>query len=158
MNIPGVIAASTAGSMIGALLLYGVGRLLSQEKLEKILDGRLGKTLRFRKNDLGRAVGWFTRRGASTVFLCRFIPIVRSLISIPAGVAKMPLGKFLVFTAGGTLIWNTVLVSLGAVAGSSWQTIVDYAAIYSELLLILLCFLGIAFLVYYYRHRIKTKK
>ena len=158
MNLPGVIAVSTAGSMIGALVLYGVGRLLTPQKLEHLLENRIGQLLRFKKEDVSRAVGWFSRRGASTVFLCRFIPIVRSLISIPAGVAKMPLGKFLALTAAGTLIWNTVLVSLGALAGSSWQKIVAYTDVYSKLFLILFAFLGIAFLVFYYRKRWKTKK
>ncbi len=155
MNIPGVVLASTAGSLIGAVMLYGIGRLLSPQKLERLLASRWGRALHFRKEDVSRAVSWFSRKGSATVFFCRFIPIVRSLISIPAGVTKMPLGKFLGLSAAGTLIWNTVLVSLGALAGSSWENIVSYAGFYSELILAVLLVFFILFALYYYKKRIK---
>lgn len=158
LNAPGVIAAATLGSMTGAIVLYGVGRLLSPEKFEHIIDGRLGKALHFRKADVARAESWFSRRGASTVFLCRFIPIVRSLISIPAGMTKMPFGKFLIFSAAGTLIWNTVLVMLGIWAGSSWEKIVAYTSVYSKLAILTLAVLLMAFGLYYYKKRIKRNK
>ncbi len=158
LNVPGVIAASTAGSLLGALLLYGIGRLLNPEKLERVLGSRWGRALRFKKEDVSRSVSWFERRGGATVFFCRFIPIIRSLISIPAGITKMPLGKFLLFSTGGTLIWNTVLVLLGSLAGASWEKIVAYMDIYSEFFFVFFVLCGIGFSVIYYRKRIKRSK
>jgi len=155
LNVPGVVAASTAGSLLGALLLYGVGRLLSPEKLERVLESRWGRALRFKKQDVSRAVGWFERKGGATVFFCRFIPIVRSLISIPAGITRMPLIKFFLLSASGSLIWNTVLVLLGALAGASWRKIVGYVAVYSELFAAIFVLAGAAFVVFYYHKRIK---
>jgi len=113
MNIWGVILFATVGSVLGAVVLYAVGRYLNYEKLQRWIGGRWGRRLHLKKEDISQAVDWFSRRGASTVFFCRFIPIVRSLISIPAGVAKMNPAKFIILTTAGTLIWNTVLVYLG---------------------------------------------
>ncbi len=138
MTTWGVIIAATIGSVLGALALYGVGRCFPEERLEHWLDGRLGKILRLKKEDVRRAQGWFDRRGKLTVFFCRFIPVIRSLISIPAGMAKMPLPMFLLLTAVGTCIWNIVLVLLGAWAGSSWEKIAGYMDIYSKVGVIVL--------------------
>lgn len=73
--------------------------------------------------DVKDADGWLERTGRSAVFFCRFVPIIRSLISIPAGMAKMELLPFLLLTTAGSLIWNTVLIGAGAVAGASWERI-----------------------------------
>jgi membrane protein DedA with SNARE-associated domain len=131
MNIWGVILFATVGSVLGAIVLYGVGRWLTPEKLQRWLDSQWGKLLHLKKKDVTRAVGWFSRRGKSTVFFCRFIPIVRSLISIPAGIARMNMVNFLTLTTFGTLIWNAVLVYLGAFTGASWVRIIDYTNTYS---------------------------
>jgi len=150
LNIWGVILAATGGSVIGAIVLYGVGRIFKPERLENWLDGKLGRVLHFKKGDVSKASEWFNKRGKSTVFFCRFIPIVRSLISIPAGMAKMQMGLFLLFTATGSLIWNTVLVYLGVAAGASWKTIVKYMNTYSLVAALVLCavalILGVIFI------------
>ena len=86
MTIPLVILFSTIGSIIGALVLYYIGYVLNPERLEKIVDGRIGKILFLKNSDIKKAEDWFQKRGPFTVFFCRFIPIVRSLISIPAGI------------------------------------------------------------------------
>lgn len=119
----GVILFSTAGSLAGAVILYSVGRFLPDEVFRKLLCGQIGHLLHFRLEDVDLAKGWFRERGRSAVFLCRLIPIVRSLISIPAGIARMPFVPFLVFTAAGSLLWNTVLVYAGRIAGDSWEKV-----------------------------------
>ena len=112
MTILGVILASTAGSVSGALILYGIGLLLDVERLEKIVE-KYGHILRVKKADIHRADAWFDRYGIWTIFFGRLIPLVRSLISIPAGMANTKFWLFLTFTTLGTLLWNTVLVFVG---------------------------------------------
>lgn len=121
LHVWGVILSATIGSVLGAIILYGIGRLLSVDLLAKILDGKIGKILRFKKEDVFKACDWFNSKGKKTVLLCRCVPIVRSLISIPAGMAKMKFGIFLVLTTIGSFVWNIVLVYLGAAAGEAWE-------------------------------------
>ena len=124
MSVPGVIIVSTVGSVLGAIILYGVGRLLPEERLIKLVEGPIGRVLRFKRTDVEMAVDWFDRKGNIAVLLCRCVPIVRSLISIPAGMAKMGMKKFLAYTFIGSAAWNTLLVSAGAAAGEAWPTVV----------------------------------
>lgn len=131
MNVWGVILSATIGAVAGALILYYLGRLLNAERLEWLFESKLGRRLHLKKEDVHRAERWFSQHGNKTVFFCRFIPLVRSLISIPAGAAKMKMGVFLLLTAIGTAIWNIVLVFLGKFAGDAWGTIVKYFDMYS---------------------------
>ena len=108
MHIPGTILSATVGSIGGALILYQAGRLLSPDRLDALLSGRFGRILHLKKADIQKAADWFDSRGNYTVFFCRFIPIVRSLISIPAGMANMALGRFLWMTVLGSFLWNLV--------------------------------------------------
>lgn len=158
LNVWLVILMATIGSVLGGTVLYGIGRILDAEKLERILSGRIGKILRLKPQDVQRAQNWFARKGNITVFFCRFIPIVRSLISIPAGMMKMKIGSFLLLTTMGTAIWNTVLVWLGVFAGASWEKIVNYLGVYSEAALIVLIIGAILFAVFFFNHRVKKKK
>ena len=137
MTPVGVILFSTAGSLAGAVILYSVGRFLPDEVFRKLLCGRIGHLLHFRPEDVDLARGWFRDRGRSAVFLCRLIPIVRSLISIPAGIARMPFVPFLVFTAAGSFLWNTVLVYAGRIAGDSWEKVSAAFGVYSDLFLMI---------------------
>lgn len=132
MHVPGVVLSSTAGSLVGAVVLYQIGNLLSQERLEHLVAGPVGKTLRLKKEHIQQAVNWFDSKGNYTVFFCRFIPIVRSLISIPAGMAAMTAGRFLWMTALGSFFWNLALISLGAFAGSSWEKAAQYFGNYTK--------------------------
>lgn len=136
MNVPGVIAASTAGSVLGAVILYYVGRLIPKDILKNMLEGKIGKCLHFEKDDVQDAEGWFDTKGKSTVFFCRCVPIIRSLISIPAGMAGMKMAPFLILTSAGSLVWNTVLVMAGAVAGASWGKILNILDTYSNVTVI----------------------
>ncbi|TFE00114.1 DedA family protein [Jeotgalibacillus sp. R-1-5s-1] len=148
LTIPGVVAASTAGSVAGAIALYFLGVQLDVERLEKIID-RWGKVLRVKKEDLHRADAWFDQYGPWTVFFCRFIPLIRSLISIPAGMSNMNIWVFLGFTTAGTLIWNIVLIYLGASVGDSWETIVHRIEVYSNVVYVILAVLFVAAVIYY---------
>ena len=146
MTPVGVILFSTAGSLAGAVILYSVGRFLPDEVFRKLLCGQIGHLLHFRLEDVDLAKGWFRERGRSAVFLCRLIPIVRSLISIPAGIARMPFVPFLVFTAAGSLLWNTGLVYAGRIAGDSWEKVSAAFGVYSDLFL-MIAGISIAFAV-----------
>ena len=155
LTFTGVVVSSTIGSLIGAILLYGIGWILSYDKLCRILSGKTGKILHLYPEDIDKAVSWFDKRGNYTVFFCRFIPIVRSLISIPAGCAKMKMLPFLLLTTAGSFIWNTVLVYLGALAGKSWSKIAGYMDTYSTIVLIILIIAGLSALYFFLKSRIK---
>ena len=128
----GVILAATAGSLIGAWVLYALGRCLSAERLERFFGGRIGRLLGFEPGAVTRAGSRFERGGRFTVCYCRCIPIIRSIISVPAGTARMPLLPFSLCTAIGAAVWNTVLVLLGVLAGSRWETVSGFIAAYGK--------------------------
>ena len=155
LTFTGVVLASTVGSLTGAILLYGIGWILSYDKLCRILSGKTGKILHLYPEDIDKAVSWFDKKGNYTVFFCRFIPIVRSLISIPAGCAKMKMLPFLLLTTAGSFIWNTVLVYLGALAGKSWSKIAGYMDTYSTIVLIILIIAGLSALYFFLKSRIR---
>lgn len=157
LSVPGVIAFATTGSVFGAFILYGVGRLLDVRRLERIIS-RYGKILGLKVQDVYKAESWFNRYGYWTVFFCRMIPIIRSLISIPAGMAKMKFSLFIVFTIAGTLIWNTLLVSAGAFLGESWEIIVDYMDVYSDIVYIVVAVVGVVILGIWFYQRIWKKR
>lgn len=154
LSITGVILSSTVGSLLGAVLLYGLGLQMGVEKLERIVD-KWGHLLRVTKKDIHKADSWFDRYGAWTVLFCRVIPLVRSLISIPAGISEMRFRTFLLFTTIGTLIWNSVLVYLGATVGASWEEIVKYIEVYSKFIYVILGLISVILLfVLVFRKRI----
>ncbi len=150
LTIIGVIIAATIGSVLGAVILYGVGRLLDVERLEKIID-RWGHILRIKKEDVHRADAWFDKYGYWTVLFCRMIPLVRSLISIPAGMSNMKFGLFLLFTTIGTVIWNSILVIIGAMLGDNWHRITEFMNIYSSVAYVIIAVVGVAGIVWYVR-------
>ncbi|MGD7023457.1 DedA family protein [Rossellomorea vietnamensis] len=152
LTITGVVIASTLGSVIGAVVLYGLGLQLDVERMEKIVD-KWGHILRLTKKDIHRADAWFDKYGYWSVFFCRFVPLIRSLISIPAGMSNMKFVPFLIFTTAGTFIWNIVLVNLGAKVGASWEQIVHYMDIYSNIVYAVIAVLGIAFLVFFFKRK-----
>jgi membrane protein DedA with SNARE-associated domain len=125
MALVGVIAAATVGSLLGAVLLYWIGRAIGEERLKTFAE-RHGCWLGFSPKDIERVSAWFDRHGGWAVFVCRMIPGVRSLISIPAGLHRMPLLPFLLYTAAGTVLWTTLLVWLGYLLGANFERIGDY--------------------------------
>lgn len=153
LTIFGVVFYSTLGSLAGALVLYGAGRIFNRERLMKLAAGPVGKVLCLKPADVAKADGWFLEKGTKTVFFCRFIPIVRSLISVPAGMSRMPMGMFLAYTTAGTILWNTALVSLGAVLGESWDRIAYLVGEYSHIMLIVISISTISGIIWFYRTR-----
>lgn len=157
LTIVGVIISATIGSVLGAIILYFIGKILNKERLIKIVSGKVGKILRLKEKDIEMADKWFDTKGAKTVFICRFIPIVRSLISIPAGMSEMPFTKFLILTTLGTAIWNTVLTVLGSIMGDNWSKIVEIIDKYANITLIILIVVFAVGVTYFYYKRTKKK-
>ncbi|WP_150275812.1 DedA family protein [Paenibacillus tepidiphilus] len=152
LTIPGVLVASTLGSLLGAVILYWIGRLLDVERLERIVD-RWGGIIRIKKSDIRKADAWFDKYGYWTVLFCRMVPLVRSLISIPAGMSGMKFGVFMIFTTIGTLGWNTLLVMLGAALGENWEDIGGYIETYSNFVYALLAVGMVVLGVLFFRKR-----
>ncbi len=144
LNAPDTILAATVGSLTGAIFLYALGRIFQADRLEKILSGKLGQHLHLRPEHVKKAEQWFMRYQGKAVFICRCIPLVRSLISVPAGFACMNIPSFLLLTALGSAIWNTVLVYIGAGLGTAWEKALPYFDQYTKLALaaLVLIFLG----------------
>lgn len=152
MNIFIAIAFATIGSVVGAMVLYYVGYWFGEERVRAIVRN-WGKWLGFKETDIDYADRWFDRYGGWAVMLCRMIPIVRSLISIPAGLRKMPLHTFLLFTAIGSATWNTLLIFAGYTLGNQWDQVEKYVE-YFKYVIALLILAGIALWVW---HRIIKK-
>ena len=127
MVLPLVVIAATIGSVTGAFILYGIGYVLNRERLMRFFNTKPMRLLGFKGTDIASAIDWFDRKGQASVLICRCVPVVRSLISIPAGVSRMNVAKFTLFTLLGSAVWNTVLCTLGAAAGSAWQTVSEQA-------------------------------
>lgn len=157
LTVIGVILAATIGSLLGAVILFGIGRILNVERLELIVD-RYGHLLRVKKEDIRRADAWFDKYGYWTVLFCRMIPLIRSLISIPAGMSGMNFWVFLVFTTIGTLIWNVILVSLGSAVGESWEEIVAFMDVYANFAYALIALGVLIVLALFIRRFIKRGK
>ena len=157
LSIPLMVIAATLGSLLGAIVLYYIGKILNKERLKKIVSGKIGKVLRIKYEDIDKADAWFDNKGNKTVFFCRFIPIVRSLISIPAGMSEMPMGKFLIYTITGSTIWNTVLIVIGSIVGENWTNILGIFDNYSHIVLILLIIAFVVFVFLFYRNKMKKK-
>ena len=117
------------GSVAGAWLLYGIGRLVGQERLRVLFI----KLPLVNVNDFDKSVEWMSRHGLKGIFFGRMVPGIRSLISIPAGIYAMPLGKFTLLTALGSGIWNTIFVTLGYQLGSRWSIIEPYTDLISKI-------------------------
>ena len=117
-----VVLAATIGSVLGAVFFYYVGRALGPRRSHAFLD-RLPLV---ETEDVDKTFEWFERHGRAAVFFGRMVPIVRSFVSVPAGVVRMPFGQFLLYTAAGSLIWNSVLIGLGVAAGEFVQNNLRY--------------------------------
>lgn len=147
------LVASTAGSVAGALVLYGIGRRLGEERVRRLVR-RFGRFLLLDESDLDKARGWFERYGREAVFIGRLVPGVRSLISVPAGIARMPIWRFIVYTLAGSTLWNGVLIGLGWVLGSQWAMVRDYAQVFQYVVLAAVA----GGIVWYLWRRLRTRK
>jgi len=117
---------TTLGSVVGAAVLYWLGVKLGRDRLYAIVD----RMPLVDTDDLSKAEDWFARHGRSAVFFGRMIPMVRSGISVPAGVARMPFWQFLLYTTAGSLLWNSIFVLAGYYLGENWHYVENYASVF----------------------------
>jgi membrane protein DedA with SNARE-associated domain len=131
LTLVGAVGWTTLGSLVGAVVLYGLGRRLGEDRIRRLAVSMPLLNVR----DVDRTVGWFDRHGGKAVFFGRMIPLFRSLVSIPAGTSEMPVGRFLILTAAGSLIWNTGLITAGYFLGERWELVQSYADVLQQVLL-----------------------
>ena len=136
------IVATTIGSLIGASLLYLLGRVFTQERLEQMVQ-KWGKYVGLHLKDLKKTLTWFERHGALLVLFGRMFPIVRSLVSIPAGLVKMGIAKFYIFSTIGIVIWNTLWITIGMNLGENWAQGEEFAQILDYVVYALVAVVGI---------------
>jgi len=152
----GIILAGTIGSVVGAIILYYIG-LWADEPIVRNFIRRFGRYFFLSESDLDRAMDFFNRYRQPVVFFGRLIPIIRSLISLPAGMNRMPLGTFLIFTTLGSAIWTTVLSVAGLILAENWELILDYVDRYQKFTLIVLILAVIIFIVMRVRSYLQNK-
>jgi membrane protein DedA with SNARE-associated domain len=145
----GALLWTTLGSVAGAVLVYYLGRLLGQDRTRAVL----AKIPLVKPDDYDKAQRWFDRHGTKAVFFGRMIPVFRSMISLPAGIERMPVWKFVLLTTAGSAVWNTLLVGAGYLLGENWQVISDYADIFQYVVLGLMVVALVAFVVVRLRER-----
>ncbi|GAA2716211.1 DedA family protein [Micromonospora olivasterospora] len=123
-NVVAIVLAATVGSLAGALVLYWLGAALGEERLKRWLD----RVPLVDRDDLERADRWFERHGRWAVLIGRVVPVVRSLVSIPAGANRMPLGEFVLLSTLGSGVWNGLIVGAGYALGTRWQEVDRYSS------------------------------
>lgn len=125
LSFAGVLIAGTIGSLLGALPWYYAGRALGCKRLAKWADEH-GRWLTMSGDEVKRANSWFTRHCAKAVFFGRVVPAIRTLISIPAGIAEMSITRFLIYSTLGTMLWNLALASLGFMLGENYAKVAEF--------------------------------
>jgi membrane protein DedA with SNARE-associated domain len=123
MSLVLAIVAATVGSLVGAVILYAAGALVGLDRLYRWFD----RVPLLAVSDVERTERWFARYGGWAVLIGRCVPVVRSLISIPAGITRMPMGRFLLYTAIGSGVWNTVFITAGYALGAQWEDVGRYS-------------------------------
>jgi membrane protein DedA with SNARE-associated domain len=141
-NLLIVIIAGSIGSLLGALLWYYIGKGVGAERLKRWAS-KHGRWLTLSPKEVDQACAWFNRHGGKAVFIGRLIPAVRTLISVPAGIAGMPLGSFLLYSAAGTVLWTTLLALAGYFLESQYDKVAGWVNPVSNVVigLIVLCYL-----------------
>jgi membrane protein DedA with SNARE-associated domain len=144
MNLWIVIVAGTLGSLAGTSFWYVLGRKVDEQRMREWID-RHGRWLTLSTDDLDRSKAWFERRGGVAVFMCRLIPALRSVISLPAGISRMPVSSFLLYSTAGTLIWTAALAYAGHLLGGAYEQVSEYLGPISTAII------GISVLAYIWR-------
>lgn len=153
MNIWLVLLFATIGTLIGSLISYYMGYYGGNKFVYTF-----GKYVFLDEEDLKKTEKWFKKRGESTIFYSRFIPVVRHFISIPAGIGKMDLKKFCTYTVAGGLIWNAFLAYLGYLLGQNWALVRHYSEPFSIIMAVILV-LGGGFVAYrHIKHKLHKRK
>ncbi|GAA4100343.1 DedA family protein [Nonomuraea soli] len=144
MSLVEALVWTTVGSLVGALALYGIGAALGRERMLRIAE----KLPLIKPSDIERSEAFFNRHGGKAVFFGRMIPIFRSMISIPAGLERMPLPRFILLTTAGSALWNTAFVMAGYLLGENWALVEGYVGIATNVIiglvvLAILVFVGV---------------
>lgn len=142
MSVLAAILWATAGSTAGAVVLYYLGALLGRDRTRAIA----AKIPLIKISDIDRTESWFARHGVKAVFFGRMVPVFRSFISIPAGIERMRMTTFLLFTVLGSLIWNAAFVSAGYLLGENWWVVEEYAGVFSKAVVVAAALAVIGFL------------
>ncbi|MDA2964242.1 MAG: DedA family protein [Actinomycetota bacterium] len=152
-TVIGMMIAATIGSVVGALILYFVSAAIGPERLRGFVE-RFGKWFGVKSADLVRAEEWFDRRSNAAVLVGRCVPLIRSIVSIPAGFRRMKLTSFVVLTAIGSAVWNIALIGAGALLGDQWERVGEYVGVFQWLVIAAV----LVFLVRFVASRLKKRR
>lgn len=133
-SLLGVTIVGAIGSVAGAFFFYGLGKWFDESRVRYLLQ-RFGKWFLLSEDDFDVALSWFERYDEVVIFFGRMVPIVRSLISVPAGLSNMHIGKFTLYTAVGTALWSFVLAFAGRMLGENWSLVADFIDQYEHIVL-----------------------
>lgn len=148
-----MILAATAGAVIGALVLYAIAALIGDVRLAAFIE-RFGKWFGVKPSDLARAEAWFDRHSVAAILLGRCVPLIRSVVSIPAGFRRMRLVPFVAYTAVGSAAWNTALIGAGAILGDQWDKVEPYVAVLQYVVIAVIVLFVVRFGVMKWRRRV----
>ncbi len=153
MQMVPAIAAGVIGTVIGAFPWYYAGMFLGEKRLMDLAD-KYGKWLTISSRDIEKAIAWFNQYGGRAVFICRLVPGVRTLISLPAGISRMNFGMFLLYSTLGTIIWTSLLTYAGFLLGDNYDLVDEYLGPVSKIVLLTLV---VAFGVWIWRRKQKQQ-
>ena len=149
----GITLVGAIGSVAGAMVFYGIGYWFGEERVRELLR-RFGKWFLLSEADFDTALAWFNRYGELVIFFGRMVPIVRSLISVPAGIAVMNMGRFTIYTAIGTALWSFVLALAGFVLGQNWPLVLEWVGRYEKVVLVV----GVVGVLAFFAHRLLQRR
>jgi len=152
-SLIGMIVAATIGSMVGAFILYGISAAVGPIRLHALVV-RYGRWFGLDESDLDKSEGWFDQRANMAVLICRCVPLMRSLISIPAGFRRMPLVPFTLYTLLGSLVWNVVLIGAGYLLGEQWHRMERPMELFQKVVLVAI---GVAVAWFIWRRIIRPR-
>ena len=153
LNFISVFIWATIGSVVGAYILYGIGAWLGADRLRAIADWMW----LVKASDVDKSLAWFDKYGRPSILFGRLIPGIRSLISIPAGLDRMNLLTFGLWTTLGSAVWNFILIFLGFKLGQNWEAVTGYIDQYSKVVYVILLLILLGFLIFFIRRAIREK-
>ena len=153
-SVIGMMIAATIGSVVGALILYVISSAIGPERLRAFVQ-RFGRWFGVKQTDLLRAEAWFDRRSFVAVLVGRCVPLIRSIVSIPAGFRRMKLTSFILLTAVGSAVWNIALIGTGALLGDQWERVGEYVGVFQWLVIAAILVLLVRFVYLRLQNRLR---
>ena len=145
-SVIGMMIAATVGSVVGALILYFVSAAIGPDRLRAFVE-KFSKWFGVKPADLVRAEAWFDRRSSLAVLVGRCVPLIRSIVSIPAGFRRIKLSSFVVLTALGSAVWNIALIGAGAVLKDQWDRVGDYVGVFQWVVILAIVVFVVRFVI-----------